>query len=252
MLTTSMHLEQLPSAPSPKLTEKYTFLDTRKVVQDMADLGYAVTGVRRPAHRTPSGAYGLHEVEFREPKYIGKSIDQAPRVLFINSYDGSRKAQLVGGIIRFACLNGLILGDLDGNEKFLHVGDFEQDLLDHMAKIAKSQEEAFTKIEHYRSTPIDDQLAIEMAREMAELRFGEDLPTLDFRNLLQPRRAEDLGTDLYTRWNVAQENLAKGGVPVIGKDGQPRLTAPVNSIIRSNDLNREWWNILEAEAELVG
>ncbi len=57
--------------------------------------------------------------------------------------------------------------------------------------------------------------------------------------------------DLYTQFNVVQENILRGGVPGLNKDGQIRLSRPVNNIEKSNRINSELWGLLERTGELV-
>src|SRR5690606_2028893 len=116
-------IASLPAAPSPSVSDKYMFIDTKQVVQDMMDLGFEVADVRRPAFRTKAAAFGVHEVDFRRPEDIGRKDGEAPRLIFINSYDGSRKAQLMIGVFRFVCSNGLVVGDVFQQQKFLHLGE---------------------------------------------------------------------------------------------------------------------------------
>lgn len=245
-------IDALPKGPNTdRVTDKYVFVDTKQVVQDMADLGYQVTGFRRPKARTHGGAYRLHEVEFMEERFIGRSQAEAPRILFLNSYDGTRRAQFAAGIIRFACLNGLIMGDLTGEAKFLHMGDIVDQMLERLKEVAAETTEAFNKIEAYKTLEIDDEVALSMA-ELAVLPRFKDGTQVQPRDFLQPRRLEDTGRDLWTRWNVLQENLIRGGVPIVNEKGQARLSGPVGDIIRSNQLNSELWTVLDGVAETVG
>lgn len=254
MQTIPAALEALPSAPSPKVTEKYSFLDTRKVVDDMRDLGFEVASVTRPKFRTKSGAFGLHQVELRRSADLKANRAEAPRVLFINSYDGSRKAEFISGVIRFACLNGLVIGDRIERQKFVHLGqDREQTILDYVDTLGDTFEKTWTTIEAYQSIQLDDRIYMEMAREALELRYPDEDSRLDIDPsvLLMPRRPEDNRGDLYTTWNVLQENLIKGGVPGRTPDGKVRLSSALNHIERSNRLNRELWNLMDRYAEMA-
>ena len=239
-------LDLLPEAPSPELSDRYMFIDTRRVVNDMRDLGFEVAAFRRPKFRTREGAFGLHEVDFRRPQDLAKHDGEAPRVVFLNSYDGSRRAQIVSGLIRFICSNGLILGDIQENQKFLHLGDYEEQLLEQIKASGENAQRAFAGIDRFKQTIITDRQATQLAEAAKVLRFGDE-PGLDVdaATLIQPRRREDTRKDLWTRWNVLQENLLKGGIP--GRDtlGNIRTTRPLAQIQKSNDLNRSLWSLME-------
>lgn len=228
-------------------TDKYMFIDTHKVVQDMMDLGYEVAGFRRPKARTRAGQYAVHEVDFRRPQDMAKNVNQAPRVLFINSYDGSKRAQFIAGLIRFACSNGLVIGDLIQHQKFLHLGNHAEAILEGLKVVASDTAKAFDAIETYRSIKPTKATLRKMGAEAMKLRFPEEetRPIADLDDLLQIRREEDLRPDLWTKWNVLQENILKGGVPMKNDKGQVRLSGPVGNIERSNELNGALWNLLD-------
>ena len=253
MFDISSHLATLPAGPHlGKTTDKYMFLDTRRVIDDMADLGYEATGFRRAKGRTVDAAYGLHEVEFMNPGHKDRSRHEAPRVLFMNSYDGSRRARFAAGLIRFACLNGLITGDLTANLTFTHIGDYEEALMGRMRSITEETSFTFDKIESYRDLELDRQIYLEMAREALAIRFpGAEELVIRPETMLMPRRIEDLPTDLYTTWNVVQENIIRGGVPGLNAKGDVKLSRPVGQLEKSNRINSELWGLLKKTAELV-
>ncbi len=247
-LSTQELLERLPAAPSPEVSDKYAFIDTRQVVEDMRDLGFEVAGFRRPKFRTRAGAFGLHEVDFRRPADIAKSAAEAPRIIFMNTYDGSRRAQIVTGIIRFICENGLIAGDVLQNQKFLHLGDYEVELLAQIKEAGMNSGKIFDRIEHFKSITLDKSQYRDLAKEALALRHGDASTAIEPHYLLMPRRMEDKPKDLWTTWNVLQENLLKGGIPGTDKSGNIRVTRPLTQIQASNDLNRDLWNGLEKYA----
>lgn len=243
-------LELLPAAPSPDLSNRYMFIDTRRVINDMRDLGFEVAAFRRPKYRTRAGAFSLHEVDFRRPEDMVPGKAEGPRVVFMNSYDGSRRAQIVSGIIRFICSNGLIAGDIMENQMFLHLGDYEEQLLEQIKASGDTAAKAFANIDRFKQIQVSDKAALELAKKARSLRYDEKV-TLDVDplTLIQPRRREDNRKDLWTRWNVLQENLLKGGIPGKDTSGNIRVTRPLAQIQKSNDLNRNLWTLLEEFAE---
>lgn len=74
------------------------------------------------------------------------------------------------------------------------------------------------------------------------------------QRLLQPKRRHDNGKDLWTTYNVVQENIMKGGISgmTFDKKNRPRrtLTRPVKSIDRNVKLNKALWTLTERMAEL--
>lgn len=248
MLTLTERINALPAAPCPDLTDKYMFLDTKKVVEDMSDLGFQVAGFRRPAFRTASGQFGLHEVDFRLAKDIHGRIEECPRILFTNSYDGSRKAALTSGVFRQVCTNGLVVGDVMERQKFIHVGDYADELLKQIQESSKLSQRVFERISEYREIRLDEGLYLEMARKAVKLRFTDEAVDIDPKVVLMRRRKQDLDTDLYTTWNALQENLVKGGIPGIGANGKTQMLRPLTQIEKSNTFNRGLWDLMEEYA----
>ena len=252
MFDINQAIATLPAGPNPHTTtDRYMFLDTRRVINDMQDLGYEATGFRRAKGRTVNQAYGLHEVEFINPEHRALSRHEVPRVLFMNSYDGTRRARFAAGLIRFACLNGMITGDLTANLTFTHIGDYEDALMAQMKSIAEETSVTFSKIEAYRDAHLDRQILLEMAQEALDIRYPARELNIAPESLLMPRRQEDLSTDLYTTWNVLQENVLRGGVPGLNTKEKVLLSRPVNRIEKSNRINSELWGLLERTAERV-
>jgi hypothetical protein len=90
------------------------------------------------------------------------------------------------------------------------------------------------------------------------LRFGdndgETATPIKAQQLLVPRRHDDRAHDLWTVWNVVQENAIKGGLRGVGRDdlGRPRRvkSRPVNGIDQDIKLNKALWLLGERMAAL--
>lgn len=250
MTTTTSFLQTLPTSPAPELSDRYMFIDSRRVAEDMRDLGFEISRIRRPKFRTKAGAFGLHELEFRraEDMHKGMRKEILPRVLFINSYDGSRKAQLMTGLVRLVCSNGLVAGTTLQSSRFLHVGDYTEALLKHIQESASQASRMFDQVERFRSVTLGKTEALELATRAIQLRYPEN-PPVNPDVVLMPRRYEDTKQDLFTAWNVIQENLMKGGVPMKQANGKVRMSSPVQQILASNQLNADLWGLMEEFAE---
>lgn len=59
---------------------------------------------------------------------------------------------------------------------------------------------------------LPEEKLLEFSTQAHELRFSDDANlVIDPQNLLIPRRREDIKRDLFSVFNVVQENLIKGG-----------------------------------------
>jgi len=57
---------------------------------------------------------------------------------------------------------------------------------------------------------------MEFANISSNLRWGQYIPKINLKEIIIPRRYEDNKNDLWTVYNVIQENLTKGGIKGLG------------------------------------
>ena len=81
----------------------------------------------------------------------------------------------------------------------------------------------------------------------------ENAPVLP-EQLLSERRYDDKGNNLWTTFNVVQENIMRGGLKGITRGGNGRIkrttTRPVKALDRNIKLNQALWFLTEKMAEL--
>lgn len=242
-------LTSLPVHAHTNVSDRYVFLDSRDVIKEMADLGFQVAGFRRPVTRTARGPYGLHEIDFRLPGDIAKPADLVPRILFLNSYDGSKKAQLIAGIFRLVCANGLVAGNPSHQEKIIHVGDFARSLANRLREVGEETRMIMDKAREFSEIILSPGQVLEFAEEGRRLRDPEGLIDISPKVLALPRRREDVRDDLWTVFNRVQENLIKGGLPIRNAKGKVTDLRGVNHIQASNKLNGDLWELMEQYAQ---
>ncbi|MBP1848374.1 hypothetical protein J2046_006665 [Rhizobium petrolearium] len=83
---------------------------------------------------------------------------------------------------------------------------------------------------------------------------GETKTPIKPEQLLVPRRHDDRADDLWTVWNVVQENAIKGGIRGVGRDDLGRTrrvkSRAVNGIDQDIRLNKALWLLGERMAAL--
>jgi hypothetical protein len=77
----------------------------------------------------------------------------------------------------------------------------------------------------------------------AELPFEPD-------KLLTPRRHADISNDLYTTFNVVQENVIKGGIHSFDRSNRRVSSRAINGIDQNVKLNKLLWAFSERMLEL--
>ncbi|MBE0568842.1 MAG: DUF932 domain-containing protein [Deltaproteobacteria bacterium] len=241
-----------PTKPHPTaVSAKYSLIDTNEVIANMKDLGYQVADARYPNFRSKSGEYGFHMVDFRQPKHMKMKTGEAPRLVFLNSYNGTKRAQIHAGIIRFLCMNGLVSGDLVASDKITHIGDAYFDLIERVKIAAVETEILMDRMTSLRGLVLSPVQIREYTRQAVALKY-EDPDIVDAAQFAMPRRFEDKGSDMWTIFNRVQENLIKGGIPLLRADGRRIVTQGIRNPQRDVQINRDLWDLTEVfAAELV-
>jgi hypothetical protein len=84
---------------------------------------------------------------------------------------------------------------------------------------------------------------------------GEVTTPVQPRQLLEVRRADDRGTDLWTTFNVVQENVIRGGLHARGRDANNRprrvTTRAVNGIDQDVRLNKALFVLADRMAAIL-
>jgi hypothetical protein len=158
------------------------------------------------------------------------AADAVPEIVLLNSHDGSSSYQMLAGMFRFVCHNGMIWGDTTYDIRVRH----NAKAVDAVVDGAFSVLEAFQLVEESR----DDMQTLALshdeqhvfARAALTLRYeGEEKAPVTEGQILGARRSEDYANNVWTVFNRIQENLMRGGLvgrnAVLASDNDAALEA---------------------------
>ncbi len=237
----------LATAAAPTLSERYQFISSHDIVQRFSDEGWIVNNATVAAPRKRDPLFAKHMIDFRNPEF--EPVHGAvPRIILVNSHDGSSSARVLAGVFRFVCSNGLVVGTTVGKEVVRHTGDAAADLIHRMQQLARNTSKLYTQIDTWSKKDLTRAQRHEFARFAAQLRWG-DAQRFQPEDLLQVRRAEDDRGDLWTTFNAVQENTVRGGIEGFSRSGRAATSRPLSDITRSVDYNAQLWQLAEEVAE---
>lgn len=248
------------------LTDRYQSLQTSSLLPLMADYGYfpvqaAQTRPRRlsdmlKAHASGSDAsvseHRHHLISFARADDLMKT--DRPEVTLFNSHNGSGAVRLFAGIYRMICSNGIVIGN--GTEaRIYHSKSAMSGFEDMLRQVVKNVPEVLATMERMKGVVVSYEQARQMAENAVALRWkrydGGDEKGSFYNNdtiigALRAKRSEDYGLDLYTVFNVIQENVMRGNafvksVTTSEPHGIMRKARPVNSVKAHTDLNAKLW-----------
>ena len=107
--------ELVPSAfattQSKRVSNKYTFISTSTVLEDMNKLGWEpFNASQRKSRKSQDAMFTKHMIRLRNND-VGKIGDSIPEVVLTNSHDGRNAFTLHAGLFRMVCSNGLVIAD---------------------------------------------------------------------------------------------------------------------------------------------
>jgi hypothetical protein len=246
-MTFVMPRAALSAAPAPTVSSRYEFISSADIISKFAEEGWRPTHAEVAAPRKRDGLYAKHMIDFRHPDM--QEINGAvPRIVLVNSHDGSSSASVLAGVFRFVCSNGLVVGNTAGKEVVRHTGDAAADLIHRMRQLAKNTGDLYSKIDRWSKIDLSKPQRQEFARFAAQLRWG-DAQRFDLDDILQVRREGDDRGDLWTTFNRIQENTVRGGIEGLSRSGRQATSRPLSDITRSVDYNAQLWALAEEVAE---
>lgn len=232
--------------PSARVSDKYTFVPTYKILDVLQDNGYFIVSAEQGKMRNKShNLYGKHLLRLRHEDYRDFKGNDIPEIVFINSHDGKKSLSFFFGIFRLICENGLIISSLDllsFKSKHIHFQYevFEEVVKDYMLKT----DDVLAQIDRYSKINLSDKRKFEFAKKAKELVYpnGSLIPE---EMLIKPRREEDEKNDLYTVFNVVQENVMKGAIEYSTPKRRVK-TREIKAIDRKLRVNLDLWTLAES------
>jgi hypothetical protein len=233
----------LADVPHHSRKENYGFVPTTKVIDALRGEGFEVFEVsQRKTRILDRVPFTKHMVRMRHRNSFG--INEVPELIFTNSHDGSSSYDLMNGIFRFICSNGLIAGDIFGSYKVRHMGDIVADVIEGTYKVMESTKEITNRIDTYKTVNLNWSEQIEFASAARAIVWGVTAPVTS-ADLLMYRRHEDAGTDMWRVLNRVQENIVRGGIQGMSANRRRITTRGINSINRDVEVNKALWNLAD-------
>ncbi len=257
-------------APSAFATEahasrssRYAYIPTSKVIDGLRANGFLPVLAKQGGSRIAGkAAFTKHMVRFRyqgempELRSVGQTF---PEIVLINSHDGTSAYHIMAGVFRLVCLNGMVVADrTDGARSVQHKGNMVDNVIDASFEVLDESRKALGAAAEWSGLSLSRDERQVFAESVHLLRFadgdGETDTAIRPDQMLQVRRPEDRGTDLWSTFNVAQENAIRGGLTAMGRDanGRRRLTRTreVRAIDQDVKLNKALWHLSQRMAAL--
>lgn len=238
-------------APHESRSQRYSYIPTAEVLTELRKEGFqpfmvCQTRVRHEDRRE----YTKHMLRLRHASQINGA--EANEIILLNSHDGSSSYQMLAGMFRFVCQNGLVWGDTFADVRVPHKGNVTDHVIEGAYEVLHGFEQVQDSRDSMRAITLDEGAAEVFARSALTLKYdnaGKAFPIRESQ-VLQPRRFDDNRWDLWSVFNRVQENLVKGGVSSRTANGRQQRTRPVQGIDQNVRLNRALWLLADGLRQL--
>ncbi|WP_107678004.1 DUF932 domain-containing protein [Agrobacterium sp. LAD9] len=245
-------------------SERFQPIPTIEILRGLTKEGFVPVGAKQSSSRTAGKAdYTKHLIRLRriDDGKIYNVGDTVCEILLKNANDGTSAYELMAGLFRVRCLNSLVTQTGTIEEiKVRHSGDVQAKVIDGTYTVLKAAENALVAPQDWSNMRLNRDERQILAEGAHLLRFGdtegEAKTPIQPEQLLRQRRSDDVSDDLWTTWNVVQENAIKGGIRAVGRDDlgrRRRVTSrAVTGIDQDIKLNKALWLLGAKMAELKG
>lgn len=232
-------------------SDRYTWIPTITILDNLQREGFepffaCQTRVRDQSRRE----HTKHMLRLRRAGQL--TGHQVPEIILLNSHDGSSSYQMLPGLFRGVCTNGLVCGQSFGEVRVPHKGDVVEKVIEGAYEVLGIFDRVEEKRDAMQSALLPPPALQAMARAALHYRFGDDHQPVTTAQILTPRRYEDRSDDLWTVYQRVQENLMKGGLAGRTAQGRSNRTRAVGGIDGDVKLNRALWVMAENMLELLG
>jgi hypothetical protein len=237
--------------PHESRSERYSYIPTASVLTELRGEGFqpfmvCQTRVRHEDRRE----FTKHMVRLRHASQINGN--EANEIILLNSHDGTSSYQMLAGMFRFVCHNGLVCGNTLADVRVHHKGNVAEHVIEGAYEVLHSFEQVQESRDAMRLITLDEGEQELLARSALALKYdapNKATPVTEAQ-ILMPRRFGDGGSDLWSTFNRIQENLLKGGLNGRSAHGRRQSTRPVQGIDQNLRLNRALWMLAEGMQQL--
>jgi Domain of unknown function (DUF932) len=239
-------------APHESRSQRYAYIPTAAVLAELRKEGFqpfmaCQTRVRDEGKRE----HTKHMLRLRHASQINGA--EANEIILLNSHDGTSSYQMLAGMFRFVCSNGLVCGDTVADVRVPHKGDVAGSVIEGAYEVLQGFERVKESRDAMRAITLDEGEAEVFARAALALKYdptGNKPAPITESQILMPRRFDDRRPDLWSVFNRTQENLTKGGLHGRSANGRRQKTRPVQGIDSDVRLNRALWMLADGLRQL--
>ncbi len=242
------------TGPIANVSPRYTFVPTAQIVDELRAQNWVPVSVEEQRIRNEARrGFQKHLLRFRRREQMETLDEWNVELVLLNSHDRGCAYQLHAGLYRRICSNGLVIGDGGFTAiRFRHTGLLGAEIVEASRRVVDFMPRVGDLVNRFRSRELEGHEALDLARHALLLRYESVAAApVDPNTLLQARRPEDEGADLWRTLNRVGENLERGRIADWHQDrrGKLRSVRPLRGIDSKVSLHKGLWGLAECLAD---
>src|SRR5215813_928209 len=205
-------------------SDRYVFISTWDMLEALMAKDFLPVEARVSRTRDESRqAFTSHLIRAVDRKVGDVSFE----VLLRNAHDGTSRYKFMAGLLKLLCLNGLVVSDGTVSEvSIMHTGNRERQIgqvIEGAYTVLDQGPKVLERVQAWQGLELKDDERHAFAEAAHHYRFadsdGKVHTPIKADQLLIPRRPQEVGRrDLWSVFNVVQENAIRGGLTAMGRD----------------------------------
>jgi hypothetical protein len=232
-----------------RVSDRYSFLPTTDILEILQDEGWTPWKASQVKARKWSSGHAKHLIRLRHNDLDMESFgvgDSFPEMLLMNAHNGLGSYDLMAGIYRMVCSNGMVISEADfGKIHIRHIGFESQQVISASRELVMNATKIADKVNTWKEIELTPRSRLDFFTDAAKIRFETPDEGI-VQDMSSVRREADRGNDLWKTFNVAQENLLRGGFV---NGSTRRNVRPITSIQKDVKFNSQLWDLASKYSE---
>jgi len=224
-------------------SERFAPISTATTIQPLLDTGWGITSFARKGVRgIERDQFAKHVVRLAHPD-LQPIAGHRCEIIATNGNAGDSAFNLMAGIWRQVCSNGLVVGSRLASIRIIHTGDagaIHKQLSDAVHTIAGEFPVLRETVEHWQSIHVADSNRPRFGKLAQAIRTGKHVSEIEHAlsdgTANTSRRDEDDAHSLWNVFNRTQENVMRG----------MRRQRGITGIDSQMRINRQLWDLADA------
>ena len=197
-------------------SERYTYIPTIEVLRGLAKEGFEPFMVAQGNSRIAGKAeFTKHMIRMRHAGQV-RARAEANEIILINSHDGASSYQMLAGVFRFVCCNGLVVGSVANDIRIPHKGNVRDEVIEGAFRVLEDFEAVDASADSMKALTLQPDEERAFATAALTLRYGERSEgqppaPITAEQLIEARRPEDLGPASGRRFSAFRKTPPKAG-----------------------------------------